>query len=114
MKKLIIICFLLCFNSVVIAGWDGTGSWVDDGTNTTTGRDVVVGGSATFGDTITQTGVEYDVLVIRAADDGELGKITFECSVLTDGSEVCQFHFYVVSDTPGTLTEEFTIDVDSD
>ena len=67
-----------------------------------------------LGVAVTSTGVEYEVLHVRAADDGKLGQITFECSVLTDGSEVCQWHFYVVSDTPGTLTEEFTIDVDSD
>jgi hypothetical protein len=39
---------------------------------------------------------------------------TVECSVITDGSQVCQIHYYVMSDTAGTLTEEFTVDVDSD
>ena len=63
---------------------------------------------------ISQTGVEYPVWEAMDSNGDVVASCTVECSVLTNGEQVCQIHYYVMSNTPGTLTEEFTIDVDSD
>jgi len=63
---------------------------------------------------ISQTEVEYPVWEAVDSNGDVVASATVECSVITDGSQVCQIHYYVMSDTAGTLTEEFTVDVDSD
>lgn len=70
--------------------------------------------SASVGDPISETGVEKPWAEMRDLNGDVVASITVECSVLADGAQVCQIHFYVMSDTPGTLTNELTIDVDSD
>ena len=84
--------------------------WIDNGTTTSTTRSVVIGGS----NPITSTGVEYEVWSIQDTNGDKVARMTVECSNITDGSQVCHIHFYVMSDPAGTLTEEWTIDVDTD
>jgi hypothetical protein len=77
-------------------------------------NDDVSFGSLSVGTSISATGTEYTVWEIQDSNGDVVAACTVECSVITDGSQVCQIHYYVMSDTPGTLTEELTIDVDSD
>jgi hypothetical protein len=78
------------------------------------GGNLDVDGTVTSGDAISVVDTEYPVWEAVDSNGDVVASSTVECSVLTDGSQVCQIHFYVMSDTPGTLTEEFTIDVSSD
>lgn len=64
--------------------------------------------------TVSATGTEYVVWAIPDSNGDIVAMSTVECSVITDGSQVCQIHYWVMSDTAGTLTEEFTIDIASD
>jgi hypothetical protein len=107
MKKLI--ALILLTSSVCFAG--PPGSPLSGGDRT---FDSVTVGTVTIGDIITETGVEKNVWAATDSNGDTVASCTVECSVLTDGSQVCQIHFYVMSDTPGTLTEELTIDVDTD
>ena len=69
--------------------------------------------SVTVGDPISVVDTEYPVWEAVDSNGDVVASATVECSVITDGSQVCQIHYYVMSDTPGTLTEKFTIDVGS-
>ena len=64
--------------------------------------------------TVAATGTEYLVWAIPDSNGDIVAMSTVECSVITDGSQVCQIHYWVMSDTAGTLTEEFTVDTASD
>ena len=71
-------------------------------------------GTLAAGNQISSTGVESPVWEKMDANDDVVASCTVVCSVITDGSQVCQIKFYVMSDTPGVLTNELTIDVDTD
>ena len=74
----------------------------------------VTADSITVGDPISVVDTEYPVWEAVDSNGDVVASATVECSVITDGSQVCQIHYYVMSDTPGTLTEEFTVDFSSD
>jgi hypothetical protein len=70
--------------------------------------------SVGVGSSISATSTEYTVWEILDSNGDVVASQTVECSNITDGSQVCQIHFWVMSDTAGTLTKEFTIDTDTD
>jgi len=71
-------------------------------------------GTLAAGNQISSTGVESPVWEKMDANNDVVASCTVVCSDITDGQQVCQIKFYVMSDTPGTLTNELTIDVDTD
>lgn len=54
--------------------------------------------------TVDSVGVEYVVWSIKDLNGDVVAAQTVECSVLTDGGQVCVIHNYVMNDTPGTLS----------
>lgn len=70
-------------------------------------------GSVAMGSPISEINVETPVTeIIHVRADGSrvvVGSITFECSVLTDEAEVCEWKFYVMNATPGVATVEMTL-----
>lgn len=74
----------------------------------------VTADSITVGDPISVVDTEYPIWEAVDSNGDVVASATVECSVLTDGAQVCQIHYYVMSDIAGTLTNELTIDVSSD
>ena len=109
MKRLLFLPLLLI---AAVSAWAGPPSAPPLSNNPSFGG--VTADSITVGDPISVVDTEYPVWEAVDSNGDVVASATVECSVITDGSQVCQIHYYVMSDTPGTLTEELTIDVDSD
>jgi hypothetical protein len=116
MKNKIFICLLILFwgSALVFAGDLPPADGLPPGVKGDGNSGLTVEGSVTMGSPISATGTEYTIWEVKDSNGDIVAACTVECSNITDGSQVCQIHYYVMSDTAGTLTEEFTIDVDSD
>ena len=109
MKRLL---FLLLLLIAAVSAWAGPPSAPPLSNNPSFGD--VTADSITVGDPISVVDTEYPIWEAVDINGDVVASATVECSVLTDGAQVCQIHYYVMSDIAGTLTNELTIDVSSD
>lgn len=114
--RLLSIIIVLVFATLAFAGPPAPppSGWTDNGTTTTTDRSVVVTSTIATGEVVSEITTEYKVWEVKDSNGDVVASCVVTCSVITDGSQVCEIKYYVMSDTAGSLTNEFSVNVDSD